>query len=137
MTGLQSILQDSLRKDTSIVVFVEGNVLETKMAIHDSRTMTLYGIGRQDSPGFTLKISVNKNSRKGKEINSKLSDHDLLLGFIVTEGKRSITYLKDFGTAAEEIQSRLNLILDRLEKYRSSEQLDFIVRGQGETHELK
>lgn len=128
MTELQNILQDSLINDKSVVVIVDANVQMTQLTIHDSRTMFLYGLGRQDSHGFVLRISVDKNSNKGKEVIAKLSKDNFLLGFSLTEEKVSMIYLKDFGTNIEEIQSHLNSVLEGLKQYRPSNKVDFIVR---------
>lgn len=113
MKDLEKILLDSLSSDTGILVSIDSGIPKTTIRIHDSRTMILYGIGKERLPGFTLSISIDKNSNKGKRIKTELTK--LMEGFREFDDRRSILHLHDYGTDINKLMSDLTSIVNKVE----------------------
>jgi hypothetical protein len=82
-------------------------------------------------------ISVEKNSNKGKKINSALASEDFLNGFKATPGKHSMNYASDFETDTDQLLSKLENIVRRLKNFRLKEEIHFQTSGvSSQTHTL-
>jgi hypothetical protein len=112
MKDLEKILLDSLISDTGILVSIDSGIPKTTIRIHDSRTMILYGIGKMRQQGFTLSISIDKNSNKGKRIKTELAK--LIEGFGEFDDSRSIRHLHDYGTDINKLMNDLTNILNKV-----------------------
>jgi hypothetical protein len=65
--------------------------------------MICFGIGLDAQSGFTLNLSIDKNSNKGKKIIQTLNAINFLTDFKAFGNNRTVTYLKDFGQKTELI----------------------------------
>jgi len=137
MKELHNILTDNIQNDKRVTVTIESEIPKTTIRIHQSATMILYGIGKQDEPGFTLYISVDNKSNKGKRINEELSKGDTLREFKMFNDKRSNIYLCDFKTDVDSIVNKTSEVLDRLKLCSPSNEIKLIVNIANDTHTLK
>lgn len=128
MDALKEILKDSFNKRL-LAIEVVTEIPRIKILIHDSRTMTVYGIDESDQLGFTISISLQIKTNVGKKINQILSESDTLDGFILFNFRERL-YIKDFGTSIESISEWLSRFLSTLKVYRPNELLRFFANGK-------
>jgi hypothetical protein len=107
------------------------------MRINDSRQMILYGIGLDKQHGFTLNVSIDKNSNMGKRISQLLNSKGMLNEFKVFEDKRSLIYVKDFGSKVTEISETIDKIFEELSSYNLGKPYEFTVNKMDTYHRLE
>jgi len=127
MKELRNILTDNILNGKGITVTFDSGIPKTTIRIHQSVTMILYGIGKQDEPGFTLYISVDNKSNKGKRINTELSKGDSLREFKTFNDKGSNIYVCDFKTDVVSIVNKTYEVLDILKLFSPSNGTRLIV----------
>ncbi|MBI3221221.1 MAG: hypothetical protein HYZ44_17055 [Bacteroidetes bacterium] len=121
MKELKEILEKSLVDDSSMSVIIHCNIPKLHLNINDSRQMLGYGIGLDRQQGFTLTVSIDKNSNKGKKIKELLNENNFLADFKPFEGRRSVIYCKDFRREIETLEKTIHHLIHKINKG-SSEQ---------------
>lgn len=71
--------------------------------------MIIYGIGKDQQPGFTLVISIDTNSKQGQDVENQLREP--LSDFLTFRDGRAVLHVKDYGTNMRTILSDLNAII--------------------------
>jgi|GEM_PF-4022126 len=137
MTALSKILHESLESDESIIVTVDCHIQKVLIRIHDSRTMYLHGIPRQDSMGFTLQVAIDIHTNKGKKVMSKLVGSGLLSEFALLERPRQLMYLKDFKQNVDQLENCIEEVLAGLSNYRTNDSVSFVIQGAGDVYVLR
>jgi hypothetical protein len=137
MIELKETLQNSLIENSSLSVYIDCHVPKLTMRINDSRQMILYGIGLDKQHGFTLNVSIDKNSNMGKRISQLLNSKGMLNEFKVFEDKRSLIYVKDFGSKVTEISETIDKIFEELSSYNLGKPYEFTVNKMDTYHRLE
>ena len=114
---LHRILADAVLNGTSVNVTIDNGIPKTIIRIHPSGSMILYGIENQDEAGFTLCISVDNQSKKGKRIIEELIKNDTLKAFKIMTDKRSNIYVCDYKTDIDSIINKISEVQDRLKSF--------------------
>lgn len=131
MTELREILENCLLNDSIMTITINCNIPKLTLRINDSRQMIFYGIGQDKQHGFTLNISIDKNSKIGKKLLEKLNDKCFLTDFIVFEDIKSMIYLKDFKQEVKCLESTINELLIKL-NYNNSTQTYQLIANRTE-----
>ena len=137
MKELHKILTDNVFYDKGINVTIDKGIPKTTIRITQSTTMILYGIGKQNEPGFTLYISIDNKSNKGKRIIEELTKEDTLKEFKVFDEKRYLTYVFDFKMDIGLIINKTYEVLDRLKMFSRDIDARLIVNKTNQMHTLK
>lgn len=137
MTELSKILFEAFGSNKSIVVTVDCHIQEVLMRIHDSRTMYLYGIARQDAMGFTLQVAVDIRTNKGKKVMSTLVGSGLLSEFVLVEQPKEMMCLKDFKQNVGQLEKCLGEVLAGLLNFRTNDSVSLLVQGAGDVYVLR
>jgi hypothetical protein len=137
MKELHNILTDNILNDKGITVTIDSGIPKTTIRIHQSATMILYGIGKQNEPEFTLCIFVENKSNKGNRINEALINDNVLTGFKTFSDNRSIIYVCDFKTNIDSIVTKAHEVLDGLKLFSSGKEPRLIVHIGRDMHTLK
>ena len=137
MKELHNILTGNIQNDKGVTVTIDSGIPKTTIRIHQSATMMLYGVGKQDEPGFTLCISVDNKSNKGKKINEKVSKGNALREFKMFSDKRLNIYICDFKTDVDSIVNKTYEVLDILRIFSPSSEPRLIVSTTNDFHTLK
>ncbi|MEJ1237317.1 hypothetical protein WBG78_04250 [Chryseolinea sp. T2] len=112
MDELHKILTDNISHDMSFTVTVDGLPPKIVIKVFQSVTMAYY-MGKREASGFTLYVSIENVSGKGKKIVGELT-RDILKQFKTVSEKRWLVLLYDFGEDIDSIVDKVGEILDRL-----------------------
>jgi hypothetical protein len=121
---LEEILKKFREAGEGTVIEIDGHIPKVTIRVHDSRTMTSFGISYKEELGFTLGIQIDKRSKKGKKIISELKGNNLLTGFNECEEASSFYYVKDFDQAIDKVVKTLKELLAALKQHRLKEEVE-------------
>ncbi len=116
MKELKEILEQSLVDNSCMSVIIHCNIPKLNLNINDSRQMYGYGIGLDRQQGFTLTVSIDKNSNKGKKLKELLNENNFLTDFKTVEDSRSVIYRKDFRQEIELLEKTIQHLLHKINK---------------------
>lgn len=93
---LNNILASSIKNNKAITIRIYSGIPGTALQIHQSGSMSHYGIGKSDEMGFTLYISVSNRSKGARNVKEELIRRNSLKEFNPFGNNISDVYIHDF-----------------------------------------
>lgn len=114
LNELQGFLARNLRNEKSITVTIHNEIPGLAMNVLSSSAMLMYGLGKQQEPGFALHLSFNNNSGNGRKAHEALSACGAISEFKNLSTKISSIYLYEFDNTIESLVNKIDLIMSEL-----------------------